>query len=309
MRPLAISGILVVLAMAGCVDGPDADVLQEEDHEHGAAAQETLRIEAKNCRSGGGNSVYSMEDGTTKVGPFLAEDQNSEVGDPMIGAFGEPVTGPSNGIWHVATICESYTYMGQEHQGFGMGWIAQMIKRPEFDTWGDPRIQFIVADLSFTDTAFVDAMHEATGGAEISPSLETTIEWVAPEKKYMHVIISEANHGTFDFTAELHKEFGTKESEHFRFWMLPAADGSSHDHEGLEGAEPEWAYRPIAIDIYDNVTGSGTPKLAGESIGTFTHLPDGHVGNPLGHYQDGFDRTIVIGPTPQGIGFNETWLH
>lgn len=295
---------LIGVAFSGCLEAESATPSSEAE----ASAidlNEGLRIEAKNCVQGGGNSVYAMEDGKTKVGPFLAADQNPEVGNPVIGAFGRPVTGPSNGIWHVATKCATYVYMGKEYRDFGMGWIAQMIKRPDFDMWGQPRIQFFVADLSFNNLDFVKVSKDATGGAEISPSTQTTIE-MFPLNKYMHVVISEQNHGTFDFTAELHKEYGRKQTEHIRFWMLVATDGSHH-HGDAEAAG-KTMYRPVSIDIYDEATRGG-PKLAGESIGTFTHLPDGHVGNPLGHYQSGFNRVIEIGPAPEGVLYNVTWLH
>ncbi len=306
MRAVIVGGLFVLMALAGCIEGEDVDPASSDENVEADAAtvDPKLRIEAKNCHQGGGNSVYSMEPGQTKIGPWYAQDQNPEVGDPVIGAYGMPVTGPSNGIWHVATICESYTYMGEEYQDFGMGWIAQMIERPDYDEWGEPRIQFFVADLSFNNQDFVDAMYDATGGAEISKALETTIE-MYPAEKYMHVVISEARHGTFDFTAELHKEFAQKQTEHIRFWMLVSSEGA-HDHDE---ASDDPVYTPISVDIYDTVEGDGTWKLAGESVGTFTHFPDGHVGNPLGHYWDGFDRVIEIGPAPEGITHDVTWLH
>ena len=322
MKPLLIPAVLVFIgaSFAGCLDDQKAlDLAQETNEAPAIGIDESLRIEAKDCMQAGGNSVYSQSSYVPggwppSVGPFKAADQRPEIGDPVVGAFGTPVTGPANGIWHVTTICKSYTYKGQEYQNFAMGWIAQLIERPDFDVWGEPRIQFVVADLSFNVNEYVDASREATGGAEISPATENLIEWYVPEK-YMHVVISEAAHGTFDFTAELHKEFGKKESEHIRFWMLPRTDGMGHAHCEAEcaSADDPVKYRPISIDIFDTATGGGK-KLAGESAGTFIHIqgddPTGwHPGNPLGHYQDGFDRTIVIGPAPEGIEFDETWLH
>jgi hypothetical protein len=195
-----------------------------------------------------------------------------------------------------------------------MGWIAQMIKKPEFDT-SDARLHFFVADLSFNELGFVKALKEGTGGAEVSPNQQTVID-LLPGGKYMRVIIQESNHGTFDFTAELHKEYGRKQTEHIRFWMLVATDGSGHVHGGWEsGAEAPGKYRPIAIDVYDTVDGQGQPRIAGDSVGTFVHLQDldkpaeNHVGNPLGHYQSGFSRTIRMAPLPEGVYYNETWLH
>jgi hypothetical protein len=301
-------------AFAGCLEDKAALGLDQASNEAPAIAiDESLRIDAKDCIQAGGNSVYPGQMG--KVGPFDAADQTPEIGKPTIGAFGMPVTGPASGIWHVTTLCKSYTYKGEEHQNFAMGWIAEMIERPDFDTWGEPRIQFIVADLSFNVEDYVAATKEATRGAEISPATENLIEWYVPEK-YMHVVISEASHGTFDFTAELHKEFAKKETEHIRFWMLPRSDGMGHSHcEATCSADDEVVkYRPISIDIFDTATGGGK-KLAGESVGTFIHIQDvsdptsNHPGNPLGHFQDGFDRTIVIGLAPEGIEYDRTWVH
>jgi hypothetical protein len=313
---LIVAVAFAIPVFAGCLDETKA-LTQPSNEAPTIGIDESLRIEAKDCIQAGGNSVYSQASYVPggwppSVGPFVAADQRPEVGNPVIGAFGTPVLGPANGIWHTTTICKSYIYKGEERQNFAMGWIAQMIERPDFDTWGEPRIQFMVADLSFNIQEYVDATREATGGAEISPATENLIEWLVPDR-YIHVVIAEANHGTFDFTAEIHKEFGKKESEHIRFWMLPRSDGMSHGHcESCLEDEPVM-YRPISIDIFDTATGGGR-KLAGESLGTFIHIqgddPTGwHPGNPLGHYQDGFDRTIVIGPAPEGIEFDRTWLH
>ena len=317
MRSLVALSVLTLSAtfFAGCLDQP-VGLDEAASEAPSIAIDESLMIEAKNCRQGGGNSVYKMQEGQTRVGPFLAADQRPEVGDPMIGAYTgptAPMEGPTNGIWHVGTVCESYTYKGKEYKDFKMGWIAQLIERPDFDTWANPRIQFFVADLSFNEQAFVDATKESTGGAEISPASVVTIEWQVPEK-YLHVVITEANHGTFDFTGEIHKEFGKKETEHIRFWMLPRTDGMGHAHcetdTCMMADEAPPMYRPISIDVFDTATGGGR-KLAGESIGTFFHFDTAgnHYGNPLAHYQDGFDRTIIIGPAPEGVTYDRTWLH
>jgi hypothetical protein len=305
MRLGGVAVIVCAAALAGCLGDEDHDALEEQAMR--LLDVGNVRLEAYDCHQAGGNSVYAMTEGETKVGPFYTADQRAEVGDPLIGAYGQPVLGPANGIWHVATNCRSYTFAGETHDDFGMGWVAQMIERPDFDVWGEPRIQFLVADLSFSDEAFVAALKVAALGAEISPAYETSIEWIV-SGSYMRVIITEANHGTFDFSAELHKEFTAKENEHIRFWMLPRVDGEAHDHGGSADADGV-LYRPIAIDIHDRMREGPTPRLAGESIGTFTHLPDGHVGNPLGHFQYGFDRVIEIGPVPADVVFDETWLH
>lgn len=302
MKPLLLFGLLALgsVGFAGCLE--ETMPAAATDPELAAPAALPAVVGSK-CIQAGGNSVYSMQDGQTKIGPFYAADQRPEIGNPTIGAFGAPMTGPANGIWHVAVRCESYVFEGETHPGFRMGWIAQMIKRPDFDTDG-PRLQFFVADLSFDNIDFVSQLKMLTAGAEVSPNTEASIE-LFPLEKYMHVVISEESHGTFDFTAELHKEFAKKESEKIRFWMLVATDGSHH-HDG-ELAEPTM-YRPIAIDLEDVADGTGK-KIAGESIGTFTHFPDGHFGNPLGHLQTGFSRTITLGPMPDGILFDKTWLH
>ena len=315
MRPFVALSVLAlfVTSFAGCLDDAVPASDEKVNEAPAIAIDERLKIEAKDCIQGGGNSVYK---GKTNVGPFPSANQLPEIGNPTVGAFGA-VFRPgdeSYGIWHVGTMCKTYTYMGKEYQDFNMGWIAQMIERPDFDVWGEPRIQYIVADLSFNNDLFANTTKEATGGAEISKSTDMVIEWYAPET-YMHVIIQEASHGTFDFTAEIHKEFAKKETEHIRFWMLPRADGMSHAHgcemlacEGMD--EEPVKFRPISIDIFDTATGGGR-KLAGESLGTFVHIngEEQHQGNPLGHYQDGFDRTIIIGPAPEGILYDETWLH
>lgn len=302
---------LMASGLAGCLDEniPPGETANEAP---AIAVDESLRIDAKDCIQGGGNSVYK---GAGKpLGPFTTADQLPEIGNPTIGAFGA-VFGPgdtSDGIWHIGTICKSYTYQGKEYKDFHMGWIAQLIERPDFDVWDEPRIQFMVADLSFNNDDFVTVSKEATRGAEISPATNMVIEWYAPEK-YMHVVITEASHGTFDFTAEIHKEFAQKETEHLRFWMLPRTDGIGHAHcesNECSAAEENILYRPISIDLFDTAK-PGARKLAGESLGTFVHLngEEQHQGNPLGHYWDGFDRTIVIGPAPEGLTFDRTWLH
>jgi hypothetical protein len=323
MRPIIALSVLALFAttFAGCLD--EALPAAADSNEAPAiVVDESLKIEAKDCIQAGGNSVYG---GKTNVGPFPSANQLPELGNPRVGAFGQtftyagdPAPAPraateSYGIWHVGAMCKSYTYMGKEYQDFNMGWIAQMIERPDFDVWGEPRIQFVVADLSFNNDDFANTTKAATRGAEISKSTDMVIEWYAPEK-YMHVIIQEASHGTFDFTAEIHKEFAKKETEHIRFWMLPRTDGMSHAHGcelvACEADEAPPMYRPISIDIFDTATGGGT-RLAGESLGTFIHIngEEQHQGNPLGHYQDGFDRTIIIGPAPEGIMYDTTWLH
>lgn len=297
---------LFTISFAGCLDGALPATSKNEQEAPAIDLDEKLRIEAKDCIQAGGNSVYPGRMG--KIGPFDAADQRPEVGDPVVGAFGMPVTGPSSGIWHIGTMCDTYTYMGKELKNFQMGWIAQMIERPDFDTYGEPRIQFMVADLSFNNQDFVTSTGEATRGAEISLATNMVIEWYAPQK-YMHVIITEANHGTFDFTAEIHKEFADMKEDHIRFWMLPALDGSHGHGHGLSESEMT-GYRPISLDYYITPK-EGSKKLAGESLGTFLHIngEEQHQGNPLGHYWESFDLVIEVGPAPEGITFEETWLH
>lgn len=295
--------LIPILAMAGCLEVQTPAGGEEAPAPDLAPG---LRIEAKDCHQAGGNSVY---EGTSVYGPFPSANQLPEIGNPTIGAFGA-IFMPgdvSHGIWHVVTLCESYVYEGKTYEDFAMGWIAALIERPEFDTWGEPRLQFVVADLSFGNAELADALRAATGGAEISPGTEYSIEWLVPERKYVHVVLSEVNHGTFDFTAEIHKAYGAKPEEQFRFWMLSSADG--HEHAHGEAPEEGGLYRPISLEVYDTPNGKGGMRIAGESVGTFTHLPDGHYGNPLGHYVDGFDRVIELGPAPEGITFNRTWLH
>ncbi len=313
MRPMVSLSVLAlfVISFAGCLDDAVPTVGESVNEAPAIAVDESLRIEAKDCIQGGGNSVYK---GPSTLGPFPSANQLPEIGNPTIGAFGA-VFEPGDvswGIWHVGTMCKSYTYMGKEYQDFNMGWIAVMIERPDFDVWGEPRIQYIVADLSINNDDFANTTKEFTGGAEISKSTDMVVEWLAPEK-YLHVIIQEASHGQFEFTAEIHKEFAKKETEHIRFWMLPRTDGMGHAHceASLCAADDEAPlYRPISIDVFDTATGGGK-RLAGESVGTFAHVngEEFHPGNPLGHYQDGFDRTIVIGPAPEGITYDQTWLH
>lgn len=311
-------------ALAGCID--DAGELLDDGTgvEGEMAFDPALRIEATNCIQGGGNSVYEMTEGETKIGPFLARDQNPEIGDPMIGAFGDPVDTPSHGIWHTATICEQATYLGKTYDNFAMGWIAEMIMPPaEVQTATPARLDYFVADLSFTIPEFVALTREVSNGAEISDGVEYVVEWTVPDR-YMHVVLSEANHGTFDFTAEIHKEFGPKETEKIRFWQL-AAVGGAHGHaeeemapgipaERGEGADT-MMYRPVYFDITQTMRDGPVMKKAGESAGTFTHVVDiqegnvPHVGNPLGHYQSGFDMVIEFGGAPEGVFYDNTWLH
>lgn len=307
------SGIVVGLValglvpLSGCLEGETRTASASPNEAPAIDLKEGLRIEAKDCIQGGGNSVYK---GKQNYGPFPSANQLPEIGNPTIGAFGA-IFMPgdvSHGIWHVATLCKSYTYQGKEYQNFGMGWIASLIERPDFDVWGEPRIQYVVADLSFNNDDFAQSARDATGGAEISLGTAYTIEWLVPANKYMHVVLTEANHGTFDFTAEIHKEYGQKAEEHIRLWMLPSTDGEWHSHGEAQDPAPK-TYRPISIDMYDTPNGKGGTRIAGESVGTFTHFPDGHFGNPLGYYVDGFDRVIEIGPAPEGVTFERTWLH
>jgi hypothetical protein len=311
-----------IFLLAGCIAEPKAATLDVAGHTHDHMMS-LPTLGASKCVQAGGNSLYPMTGpalpggmggaARDKVGPFHAADQRPEVGNPMIGAYGTPILGPQSGIWHVGVVCDSYTYNGTVHPGFKMGWIAQMIQKPDFDT-SDARLHFMVADLSFNELGFVDELRDHTMGAEVSPNKQTMVEWMVPDK-YMHVVISEASHGTFDFTAELHKDLGKKQTEHIRFWMLVATDGSHHDHGG-RSAPAAKQYRPIAIDVFDTADGTGK-RLAGESVGTFTHIQDlskpanNHAGNPLGHYQDGFSRTITLvhDAAPEGLVYNETWLH
>ena len=299
--PSSIVILLAATSFAGCLVD-DASNRIQSDRTSTDLPNLTVGVEATKCVQAGGNSVYAMEEGKTKVGPFLAADQRAEIGDPVIGAFGRPVMGPQNGIWHSAVNCASYSYNGTMRPAFRMGWIGQMIKKPEFDD-SDARLHFFIADLSFDNADFANWVRDLTKGAEVSPNTECKID-IFPGAKFMHVTISETRHGTFDFTAELHKEFGKKQTEHIRFWMVVARDGS-HQHEGNAGPA---GFYPVAIDVFDTADGTGK-RLAGESIGTFTHLPDGHYCNPLGHVQDGFSRRVVLGPVRTDVMLNETWLH
>jgi hypothetical protein len=297
--------VAISLSWAGCLEAADFAKIQV-DSDPGVRLEGNVRIEARDCVQAGGNSAFQ---GPEKVGPFDSADQLPEIGNPLIGGGTVFMPGDESvGIWHVSTLCESYTYEGKEFAGLQMGWIAKLIRRPSFDAWGDPRLSFIVADLSFNNQAFVTAAQVGTGGAEISLATGLKVDWLVPDR-YLHVVISEANHGTFEFTSEITKQFAEKRTEHIRFWMLPSSDGM-HGHDATPAAA---SYRPISIDVFDTAK-PGARKLAGDDLGPFTHLnvPDEvppHAGNVVGHYWDRFDRVVEIGPAPEGITFTETWLH
>lgn len=312
---LPILALTLSLALAGCLSASVAPTAEDALATASASLAPDFGVAMNGCREGGGVSLYNMKEGTPgPVEPFILADVQDDVGHPLIASYGEPIPpgGATNGIWHASVVCDSYSYQGEERGSLQWGWVGMKIQPPAWDTSGIER-QFFIADLSFMDEEIVGSIRD-TASVHASVTWGSRIEWLAPS--VMHTVLDDEEHGVFETHARM-KAYRAFEPQPTRFWML-AAQGGDHGHEAEAYAEAEVGseaavtYRAVSFDL---VTSGGEDHMVADVTGILSHTrTDAHgavpgaAGNLAAVLYTGFERTIVLGPSPD-IVFNATWTH
>lgn len=311
---LAGAFVLLGTVLPGCLNAADP-VASVTDPLGGAPSTANaflpdFHLALQGCDEAGGVSLYNMQEGSTgPVEPFQQTNIQDDVGNPIIASYGQPIPpgGATTGIWHISTICKSYTFNGRTGENLRWGWVAVRILPPPWDDSGIKR-QYFVADLSFGDPEIVKTLQNE-GGVHASRLLEGKIEWVAP--MVLHTILDDEDHGVFDTWAKM-RDYRPMEPGPVRFWMLIAASGGHMHHD--EGASMGMVYRPISFDLVN--AGDDARHLVVDGTGWLSHTrTDAHgqvpgaAGNLGGLLWTGFDRTLQAGPSPEGLMLAKTWRH
>lgn len=320
---------LPLITLAGCIDD-GADILEGDLGDVGAAVP-LFGAETKNCREGGGVSMYNYQEPAYLIDPYFEyEDILGDNGNPMIMSYGRPNTNPvdgakANGIWHMTVVCDEYSYMGEKADGpLKMGWVGQRVKAPAWDTSGIER-QYFIADFDFSDERMVDDIIGLTG-LHASYMIDGFLEWPAPN--LLHQMLEDSAHGKFE-TRELMKDFGKAEArgDVIRFWFAVEANAAHGHDEGEMGGEPglpaEGAhedtplYRPMAIDMYDTYHPDNKAMVI-DNVRLLLHVfgPEETLQGNAGHqgifggatYYEGFDRKVVLADVEAPL-IDKSWFH
>lgn len=301
--------LLCAIAFSGCLEAasvtsPGIDVE--------APQADLFEVQMGSCIEAGSVSMYNIAENRMVPEPWEAEDIRDDMGNPVFGSYGVPITGPATGIWHMSVICDTYDYNGKKGT-LEWGWVGVKIKPPP---WDDGRItrQFILADLSFGDEGIQTSLAEGPG-FHVSKTLDAKIEWVG-ETDVIHTLMMDTSHGKFETFAGL-REYRALELPDTRFWF-PVSTMADHGH-GAESEEEKW--RPVSVDFANTVTPPAEHWVVNQNVRAFAHTKDQPVGpaNVPGveHYGytgaavlfQRFDRVMTIGPAPQDILLDTTYTH
>ncbi|MBI2078572.1 MAG: hypothetical protein HYT80_09445 [Euryarchaeota archaeon] len=347
--PILLAAVLVTSFASGCLrnDAKAAEAADGDESGHGGdhhagdhvrggsqagghmqfdlSMLNDFNVEFKNCREGGGVSLYNLDDGTnrppvgapavllnpTRVqGPtrdFNRTSISDDTGDPKLGSYFTPIRGSkgTTGIWHTALTCAGHSLNGKDLGPYEGGWVGVRVEKPRWDT-SDVARHYFVADLSFNQKEIKDLIHHATG-LHASLNLDAKVDVMNGD--VMHTILDDEDHGVFETHGRL-KDWKPKDSlETMRFWMLINPEG--HGHAGEEGSNPPCKCIPISFDV-KSVGGTyrvidGTGYLSHSRTDAHGNQPVAH-GNVGGMAYLGFDRTMELGPMPDLI-LEQTWLH
>jgi hypothetical protein len=330
---------MVLSGCLGSVDGAEPSGTMGgdgHDHEHGSMEaspralemgavagdgslyypMQDFEVEMSNCREGGGVSLYESQKGDTgPTDPLLREDIAELLGDPKIGSYYRPITeGRATGIWHISTICESYSVNGDDRGAFEGGWVGVRVEPPPWDDSGIEH-QFFLPDISFKDGQIVQDLQDGLL-MHTSRMVDGRLDWVGPAA--IHQVMDDEDHGVFQSHVTM-REYGTMEVERMRMWVYADLTGNfnhGHDH-AAEGAESPGhvphGFQPVAIDFIN--TGQADQWVHVDGGGFLSHTRTDHhgetggaAGNVGGIAWEGFDRTIRVGPSANLV-YNNTWLH
>lgn len=312
-RTALLGSVFVLVFFSGCVSN-DAGPTGETAGDETAAAAPPFDLDLRDCREGGGVSLYNMngnEEGPVPDGPFKRADIKDDTGNPLIASYFVPVMPGQmlTGIWHISVVCDSYAFNGDERGAFKAGWVGVKVLPPPWDDSGIER-QFFIADFSFLDPDLVKALQTA-GGIHASRMLDGRVDWLAPS--LMHQVMDDENHGVFETHAKM-KDYRAYESGTTRYWMLVAQAGH-HEHSqstSQPASTMDMTYRPVSFDVVDS---AGDRHLVAEGTAWLSHTrTDAHgavpgaAGNLAAVLHTELQRSITMGPSPE-IYLNETWLH
>ncbi len=336
----------VAMVLSGCISGGADDAAPNEADDGMTKAKDTdsalpgFQVDMKDCREGGGVSVYnSQKDASGPAPPLTRADISDLVGNPVIGTYFQPITSDyTTGIWHISVDCAEHSVkmpssssgsMGghghetapqdgeaaesADHHGpLEWGWVGVRINPPEWDDSGIEH-QFYIPDLSFMNKQIVDVLREELL-IHASLMLDGKIDWVGPAA--VHQVMDDEDHGVFQTHATM-KEYKDFEVERMRFWLYVDMSGNyNYGHDHLEGEDPDagHGYMPVAIDLVNNVEGA-THYTAVDGLAFLSHTRTNHhgeaggaAGNTGAVLFEGFDRTLTIGPMPD-VHLEDTWLH
>lgn len=321
-----LAGTLVTIFFAGCLDsgttsGQDAvegavRLQGKSGSKMAMELSEDFKLEMTDCIEGGGVSLYNMKEGSP--GPangFNRTSISDDTGYPKVASYGQPIPegGATTGIWHTSVICQSYVFNGVAGKGpLEWGWVGVRIQPPEWDTSGITR-QYFVADFSISDPGVVKAL-QGNMDLHASRNLNTEIRYLDPAETMLYTALDDEDHGIFETWGKM-KDYKEMTPEPWRFWMLVAADGHGHGHEGADAEPMAEKFRPISFDITNSADGpvkhrvvDGTAMLSHTRTDAHGTGPAGAQGNVGGLTFEGFDRIISLGPQPE-ITFDDTWRH
>lgn len=305
---LLLVPLVLVVFVSGCLeDAPlDPSALDVE-----APAAPAFSVGMGGCVEAGSVSMYNIADNRMVPEPWEAEDIRDDLGNPALGSYGVPITGPATGIWHMSVICDSYDFDGAKTHLI-WGWVGVKVKPPPWDDGAVAR-QFILADLSFGDEAIQERL-VADPGFHVSHTLDGKVEWLPGD--VMHSIMRDTSHGSFETFAGL-KEYRALDLPTTRFWFPIAADGHGHDAEG----QAEEGFRPVSLDFEHTVSAPAEHWVINNNVRAFAHTKEQMVGPvavpQVEHYGytggailfQTFERTMTLGPAPEEILLETTWTH
>ncbi|MGQ0536492.1 MAG: hypothetical protein ACT4PT_10515 [Methanobacteriota archaeon] len=241
---LAVVIILLSAVAAGCI-GDDAGVVVEPIVASDVPAAFALSLNG--CVEAGDVSTYQIGGGPIErlldasfqlPDPWILADTREEIGGgPPIDGFGQPVTGPLTGFWHMAIVCDSLDVGGLP---FVMSWGGVLVEPPPWDD-SDIERQFLLAHLSLGDPEIVAAAR-AAGLASTGNALAGFIEHLSGDM--LHSFVEDDVFGAFEIRSQMRELTPSRIGETTRLWLPQAMDdaGAVHEHDAD-------AHRPFAIDF------------------------------------------------------------
>jgi hypothetical protein len=306
---LLLASLFVIGMSAGCLDEVALDAKGILDD----AGLLPFTVGMNGCVEAGSVSMYNIAENPMVPEPWEAADIRDDMGNPVFGSYGVPITGPATGIWHMSVICDTYDYQGEKHRLI-WGWVGVKVLPPPSDD-GTVTRQFILADLSFGDPGIQEAL--VTGpGFHVSHTIGATIEWIGLGD-VIHTVMQDTSHGKFETFAGL-KEYRALDLPDTRFWF-PVSTMADHGHEGASETE---TWKPKSLDFVHEVDSPAEHWVVNENARAFAHTKDQPVAEGvtvpgIEHYGytgaavlfQRFDRSMTFGPAPDDVLLDTTWTH
>jgi hypothetical protein len=318
---------VVTVAFAGCVATEPEKTIPEKTTlgGHGAMVHGMappmgeFTMEATDCEEGGFVAAYPMSEGANHVGVWYLEDIRAEIGNPLRTGIGTPVTGPLDGNWHQGYKCKTATVNGETQEDYIFGYIANMIKPPEFDP-GGADVHFIIAGLGFGNGSFADQLRESTT-ADITHAYNAQVDWYVPKespRSFVYVEFSDVEKGIYMSASEM-AYYRDVSPRTIRIWWQVPADGSDshmgHAHGGSQGGDESILWNPVYWDI--TTTGGAqytTPPIDSLELachrGIDDHGPQGGLCQPtLTNIYQHKSLTFTAGKLLPEIVIEGIWSH